>query len=493
LGLFHVPYHSHQSFQQSFMNELAKNNHDVTVVTTHLSESFHENIKVIHYEGSRKINREIVNQLEYYKNQNIINQTFSELNLYYNLIDQQLSQIEVQKLIKEGKKNDFDVVILECYFFCPLMAFAEIFDCPIIVLTSAEACAPIIDIVGGESNPVLHPDKTSFGFLHGKLTFFERLQTFVGYHGFHLIFRHFVDFTNHKLMRKHFPQLSNKQEVIEDRIALIFQNSLTTVKPLLLNMIELNFMHVYPPKPIPEGEVKSFLDSSQNGVVLMSLGSYARSKDLDTKVINTLSKVFASLHYEVLWKFEVNLHNKTDNVMTASWLPQADILAHPKLKLFITHGGLMSVQEAIDREVPMIIFPITYDQPSNANEMVDKGVACRLDLNTFTEESLRKAINEMMKPKYKAKICELRRLLNDQPMTSREKAIWYTEFVIRNKGAKHLAYPARKVPFYQRHHYDIILLILITVYLTVKAVKSIWNHFSQLRSMKQLVKEKKNV
>jgi glucuronosyltransferase len=489
LGIFGIPYYSHQAFERGVMMELAERKHNLTIFTTHLFSHDYENVKLMHFNESSKINRESVNQLSYSKG-NIIAQAYNELKFYYKLFDQQLGQSEMQDLIKNGKKNDFDLVILECYFFCPTMALAEIFDCPIIVLTAIEGCSPLIDLLGGETNPVLHPDKTFFPAVHGKLTLFERIHAFGVYVGFHLVYRHIIGTINYFLLSRHFPRFTSMQEKIEDRIALVFQNSLTTVKPVLPNMVDLHSMHVYPPKTLPEGEMKNFLDASQNGVIFMSLGSFARSKDLDSRVIDTLTKTFASLRYDVLWKFEDHLHNKSNNVMVANWLPQSDILAHQNLKLFITHGGLMSTQEAIDREVPMIVFPITYDQPANANELVEKGVACKMNLYTLAEETLREAINEMMKPRYKSNIRELKRRLNDQPMTSREKAIWHTEFVIRNKGAKHLAYPVRKVPFYQRHHYDIILLISITTYLTFKAMESIWNRFSQPRSMKRLVAKK---
>lgn len=45
--------------------------------------------------------------------------------------------------------------------------------------------------------------------------------------------------------------------------------------------------------------------------------------------------------YHFLWKFEkakIDL-KQPKNVMIRPWLPQSDILSHPKIKAFITHSG----------------------------------------------------------------------------------------------------------------------------------------------------------
>jgi glucuronosyltransferase len=273
------------------------------------------------------------------------------------------------------------------------------------------------------------------------------------------------------------------------RIQLLMTNThpaMGSIRPLLPNTIQLGFLHIEPPKALEEGILKSFLDQSKSGVIYMNFGSNVLLKELNPKALEIFLKVFSALEYDVLMKFESDdLPNKPDNVMVSKWLPQSDLLAHPKIKLFITQGGQQSMEEAIDRTIPMIVVPFLGDQDANAIRMASKGIGYHLELHSLTELKLIGAINEMLKPKYKANIRELRELVNDQPMTSREKAVWWTEYVIRRKGAKHLEYSGRLVPFYQKYWLDFIGIGFAIVYATLKALGKFISIFITNKKLKR--------
>ena len=53
------------------------------------------------------------------------------------------------------------------------------------------------------------------------------------------------------------------------------------------------------------------------------------------------------------------------NIRTLDWAPQTDILGHPNLKAFVTHGGINSLYEAMHNAVPVAVIPMIADQPFN--------------------------------------------------------------------------------------------------------------------------------
>lgn len=79
--------------------------------------------------------------------------------------------------------------------------------------------------------------------------------------------------------------------------------------------------------------------------------------------VTMILKVFAEMKQRILWKWEDDkIPSLPKNLRISKWMPQCDILAHPNVKVFITHGGLMSTQEGVYRGVPFFGIPIYADQ-----------------------------------------------------------------------------------------------------------------------------------
>jgi glucuronosyltransferase len=70
--------------------------------------------------------------------------------------------------------------------------------------------------------------------------------------------------------------------------------------------------------------------------------------------------------------------------------------AHPNVVLFITHGGLLSTEEAIIRGVPIVGIPIFADQRLNVGRATSGGYGLQIDFDNVTTESVTWAIREII-------------------------------------------------------------------------------------------------
>jgi glucuronosyltransferase len=127
-------------------------------------------------------------------------------------------------------------------------------------------------------------------------------------------------------------------EELEKSISLILVNShfsMIQPRPLMPGIINIGGAHIKPLKPLPD-EIQQFLDGAEHGAIYMSLGAFVQSSMMPKEKMEAILKVFGSLKQRVLWKFESdNLPELPSNVMVRKWMPQSDILAHPKLLLFM--------------------------------------------------------------------------------------------------------------------------------------------------------------
>lgn len=69
---------------------------------------------------------------------------------------------------------------------------------------------------------------------------------------------------------------------------------------------------------------------------------------------------------------------------------------HPNVKLFISHGGISGLYEAVDAGVPVLGFPLFGDQHRNIDSLVNTGMAISMDLLTVTTDEFLKNILELL-------------------------------------------------------------------------------------------------
>lgn len=75
--------------------------------------------------------------------------------------------------------------------------------------------------------------------------------------------------------------------------------------------------------------------------------------------------------------------------------------AHRNVKLFITHGGVLSTIEALHRGVPVVGIPVFGDQRLNMVNAVNRGQGVMIPYGELTGEKLSNALDEVLNnPKY---------------------------------------------------------------------------------------------
>lgn len=181
-----------------------------------------------------------------------------------------------------------------------------------------------------------------------EMTFTERFRNYVTTIIWRL-FRDFIHIPNHQqLLYEYFGPNVPSIKTLEKRSSLLFMNVdpvLGYSRALSKNIIPIGGIHIGTKlDPLPD-DLKKWLDAATDGVIYFSLGTNVQSIDLPDEIKENLIKSFGKLKQRVLMKWEnTSMANKPENIKIEKWLPQKDLLAHPKINAFVTHGGLQSVQ-----------------------------------------------------------------------------------------------------------------------------------------------------
>ena len=236
-------------------------------------------------------------------------------------------------------------------------------------------------------------------------------------------------------------------------------------RPMMPNMVSISGLASERSADKLPPDVEHFIDGAREGVILMTFGSTASR--LPAHLVAKFAAAFGQLGgYRVIWR----LNNEHDvelpaNVMTGNWLPQNDILAHPSVKLFITHAGHFGVYEALYHGVPMLAFPVFGDQHHNARRLDERSYGVSMDLQKFTTSSFLANVRLILDDRsYKDRVLKASEIFRSQAQSQTERATFWIEHVCQF-GGEHLRSAGNDLPLYSYLMLDVLAILVVVLHI----------------------------
>lgn len=390
-----------------------------------------------------------------------------------NTCETVLSHPSVKKLVRSDEK--FDVVVNEVFHTDCFLPFAYKFKAVSIGVSTSVLMPWANDRMGNPDNPSYIPNL--FTSYSDQMNFIERIQNALTLVLYRMIYHFFSDSPSQQLVRENFGQDIPDLAELAVNTSLLLVNShfsLNAPRPLVSSVVEIGGLHIPKPKPLPQ-HLKEYLDGAAHGVIYFSLGSMLQAKTLPDDKRDAFLQAFSELPQRVLWKWEADiLPGQPKNVRIEKWCPQNDILRHPSVYVFLSHGGLLSTLEAVYNGVPVVGIPFYGDQRTNLANLEARGMGIQLQYNNITKQSVLDALHTVLyQPRYIKNARHTSRIFRDRPQSALDTAVFWTEYVIRHGGAPHLQSAAVKLAWYQYLLIDIIILMLGSVFISLLVVRKL--------------------
>lgn len=274
------------------------------------------------------------------------------------------NSVALEAVMNYPKDFKFDLIIYDYLGPMALLVLADRF--PEARLMGASAYPPVeyTDQVTKAPNfssfvPNIYNDEV-------KDTFSSRLNSFLLYVA-NEAYKYFAHYPRtEKLLKKKFALNRSLNEIVDStRIQLANYNPvMDTSVPVMPSVIPVGGLQIEDAKRLPE-DLEEIYKTAPKGVILFSLGTNVKSEMLGQGRLDAIVEALARFpEYHVIWKIDLSMLELQipKNVFIKTWLPQNDILSDRRTKLFISHAGGLSTQEATWHGRPMLALPVMGDQ-----------------------------------------------------------------------------------------------------------------------------------
>ncbi|XP_036145257.1 UDP-glycosyltransferase UGT5 [Monomorium pharaonis] len=472
LGLFVFQGKSHFVMYEQLMKGLARKGHQVDMVSKFPLKKFYPNYTDI---VTLPISYKMVNSITYESMQILSSTTIYSIT---TVSGKDLCKYLGNPAIKElaqPKNPPYDAVLIEAFSAPCFGIIAHLLKVPLIGVSTMPLFPWLRPAIAQPENLAFVPNiLISFP---GSMNFWQRLHNTVNAFWNKLYFNYLTRRDQDKLIREHFgPDMPGVRE-LEKKLSLILINShitLNGIEPTTPAAVDVGGLHVQDEDETLQPELEKWMNDSKDGFVYFTFGSMV--------LIETFPREFLSVLYASLGKIApvrvlIKIPNPEklppglpENIHMSPWMPQIKILKHPNVRAFITHGGLMSMQEAIVNGVPLIGIPLFIDQFSNIDRCVARNIALRLDIDTITEKSMDAALNAILwNPLYKETMRNLSQQFLDRPLNAIDTANFWIEYVVKY-GENSLRSPAMDLSWWQLYLIDVIGFLVFCFVIVIAIV-----------------------
>ncbi|KAH8289921.1 hypothetical protein KR018_003220 [Drosophila ironensis] len=361
----------------------------------------------------------------------------------------------------------FDVIILEHFSNDCMAAVAHLLKAPVIALSSCAIMPWHYKRMGSPFiNPIMPMNFLPYTDEMGPI---DRLNNFFHFHTINTLYNWITQPATDELIARRFGEgLPPINEIVKNTSLMLINQyyALTGPRPYAPNVVEVGGLQVGKKNPLPE-HLLSLLDASPNGIILISWGSMVNPNTLPSAKRAALFQSISQMkdyNFVMRWKIEKSLaEEKPANLFIFDWLPQRDLLCHPMVKAFMSHGGLLGTTEAVHCGVPMLVTPFYGDQFLNAGAIEQRKFGVILNFEDFDVDHITRGLQQILDKicRFAENVKRSTEACRRRPIPPLKLALWWIEHVIKLKDSPLLVQSgARNINWFVYNSIDVYLFLV---------------------------------
>ncbi|RDD42316.1 UDP-glucuronosyltransferase 1-7 [Trichoplax sp. H2] len=282
------------------------------------------------------------------------------------------------------------------------------------------------------------------------MTFKERFINAIAYAMLNKFYSYALDQNIGSLKHKFDNTASMTTYEIENSVSMVLMTGdfvLEYSRPLLPNVKVIGTFSAKPAKPL-SSDLEVFMNGERK-VVYISFGSIY--ENFDAEKIKVFIDAVNRIPYKVVWKSKASVKDVGSHVKIVNWAPQNDILG----------------------------MPISADQIDNAKQVVRAGLGIEINIRKLTSNDIDNGIarvttdrsNLLFTERYQENAKHISTAIHSQRRSPQDTAVGWAEYIIANKGAKHLRMEGYKLSIVEFYMLDVALAWIIIIMTVIYLIK----------------------